>query len=61
VPDLPFPQRLPEFQRLFPDDKACASYLERIHWPDGFRCRCGETGEQEERAKAAAAPRIIRP
>ena len=26
---LPFPQSLPEFQRLFPDDAACAKYLER--------------------------------
>ena len=27
--DLPFPQSLPEFQRLFPDDAACATYLEK--------------------------------
>src|SRR6202049_357962 len=26
---LPFPQSLPEFQRLFPDDAACAEYLEK--------------------------------
>ncbi|MAB12711.1 MAG: IS1595 family transposase, partial [Parvibaculum sp.] len=26
--DLPFPQSLPEFQRIFPDDTACAAYLE---------------------------------
>jgi hypothetical protein len=26
----PFPQSLPEFQRLFPDDRACAAYLERF-------------------------------
>ena len=25
--DLPFPQSLPEFQRLFSDDAACAAYL----------------------------------
>nr|WP_259650248.1 hypothetical protein [Gluconacetobacter diazotrophicus] len=24
--DLPFPQSLPEFQRLFPNDAACAAY-----------------------------------
>ena len=24
--DLPFPHSLPEFQRLFPDDAACAAY-----------------------------------
>jgi hypothetical protein len=26
--DLPFPSSLPEFQRLFPNDAACAAYLE---------------------------------
>jgi hypothetical protein len=25
--DLAFPQSLPEFQRQFPDDAACAAYL----------------------------------
>jgi hypothetical protein len=44
--DLPFPRSLPEFQELFPDDLACAAYLEAIRWPDGFRCMwCGEPGE----------------
>ena len=28
--DLPFPQSLPEFQRIFPDDAACAAYLESV-------------------------------
>ena len=32
---LPFPTSLPEFQRLFPDDAACASYLEKIRWEHG--------------------------
>src|SRR5438128_12135840 len=44
--DLPFPGSLPEFQRLFPDDAACAAYLEAIRWRDGFICQwCGERGE----------------
>src|SRR5271169_458093 len=43
---LPFPQSLPEFQRLFPDDAACAEYLEKVRWGDGFVCpHCGVTGE----------------
>lgn len=43
---LPFPRSLPEFQRLFPDDAACAEYLEKVRWGDGFVCpRCGVTGE----------------
>ena len=36
--DLPFPKSLPEFQRLFPNDAACATYLEGIRWPSGFVC-----------------------
>lgn len=36
--ELPFPHSLPEFQRLFPDEAACAEYLERVRWRDGFVC-----------------------
>ena len=36
--DLSFPRSLPEFQRLFPDDAACAAYLEKARWGDGFVC-----------------------
>jgi hypothetical protein len=36
--DLPFPRSLPEFQKLFPGDPACAAYLEAIRWRNGFRC-----------------------
>ena len=44
--DLAFPQSLPEFQKLFPDDAACAAYLGRARWPDGFVCpHCGLIGE----------------
>ena len=40
--DLPFPQSLPEFQRIFPDDSACVAYLEQIRWQGGFACPwCG--------------------
>ncbi len=35
---LPFPKSLKDFQRLFPDDAACASYLERAKWKQGFIC-----------------------
>ena len=34
--DLSFPRSLPEFQRLFPNDAACAAYLEKARWRDGF-------------------------
>jgi transposase-like protein len=43
---LPFPKSLPQFQRLFPDDAACATYLERIRWERGFVCpQCHTAGE----------------
>jgi len=39
---LPFRQSLPEFQRLFPNDSACAAYLEKARWRNGFICpHCG--------------------
>src|SRR5690242_8412211 len=44
--DLAFPKSLPEFQRLFPNDAACAGYLERARWADGFVCPyCGVVAE----------------
>ena len=44
--DLPFPRSLPEFQRLFPDEAACAAYLERARWSGGFICdHCDSPGE----------------
>lgn len=55
---LPFPKSLPEFQRLFPDDAACAGYLEAIRWPDGFVCGwCGERGEP---FRIATRPHVLR-
>ena len=53
--DLPFPHSLPEFQRLFPDDAACAAYLEKARWGDGFACpHCG-TAESRSTLKTALA------
>src|SRR5271156_4746061 len=44
--DLRLPQSLPEFQRLFPDDAACAAYLEKTRWSGGFICpHCQVVGE----------------
>ena len=37
-----YPRSLLDFQRRFADDAACAQYLARQRWPDGFRCpACG--------------------
>lgn len=33
-----FPETLPEFQRAFPTDEACAQYLIKQRWPHGFEC-----------------------
>ena len=44
--DLPFPQSLPEFQQLFPNDAACAAYLEKARWDESFACpHCGVVGQ----------------
>jgi hypothetical protein len=33
-----FPTSLPQFQKFFPNDDACAKYLEVMRWPEGFTC-----------------------
>ena len=44
--NLPFPRSLPEFQRIFPDDAACAAYLEKVRESDSFaHPRCGVVDE----------------
>ena len=44
--NLPFPRSLPEFQKIFPDNAACARYLEGAKWPKGFTCpSCKAAGE----------------
>jgi hypothetical protein len=58
VTDLPFPRSLPEFQRLFPDDAACARYLETARWREGFVCPlCGAAGEP---FRIATRPGVLR-
>jgi hypothetical protein len=55
--DLLFPKSLPDFQRLFPDDAACAKYLETIRWCNGFTCDCGWTGEPY---RFSSRPHVLR-
>lgn len=39
-----YPCSYREFVEMFPDDEACAVYLERLRWPEGFSCpACGTT------------------
>ena len=56
--DMPFPESLPDFQRMFPDDATCAAYLEKARWSDGFACpHCGVIGEP---FRFANRPAILR-
>jgi len=53
-----FPTTLPEFQRVFPDDAACAAYLERLRWPEEFTCpKCGVVREP---FRFTARPAVLR-
>jgi len=52
-----YPRTLLEFQKLFPDEAACASHLERIRWPEGFKCPyCGQVGDPH---RIQARPRVL--
>ncbi len=43
MPRPDFPRTLPEFQRRFGTEGACAKYLYDSRWPGGFRCpACGD-------------------
>jgi hypothetical protein len=56
--DLPFPKSLPDFQRLFPDDAACAKYLETIRFRSGFVCpSCNAKGEP---GRIQTRPHVLR-
>jgi hypothetical protein len=55
--ELVFPKSLPEFQKLFPDDAACAAWLETAKWPHGFVCpHCHEKGEP---VRLATRPSVL--
>jgi hypothetical protein len=39
---LSSPQSLPEFTRMFPDDRACCQYFFKLRWPKDYVCsECG--------------------
>lgn len=53
-----FPDTLLDFQRMFPDEAACAAYLEELRWPEGFACpSCGRKGEPFRFAKRSTVLR----
>jgi hypothetical protein len=59
------PRSLPEFERRFPDDAACARWLMAKRWPEGFRCpACGhdrawELGRERPTLQCAACERQV--
>lgn len=54
-----FPTTLPEFQKVFPTDQACAKYLEKLRWPEQFACpKCGTIAEEPYRF--ANRPGVVR-
>ena len=53
--DLPFPHSLPEFQRLFPDDAACAAYLEKAAGETALPARTAARRESRSTLKTALA------
>ena len=47
-----YPRTRQEFRAFFPDDDACAEFLTRLRWPDGFRCpACGGAGWRSTRGR----------
>ena len=47
------PKSLISFQRMFPDEAACAAWLFSMRWPEGFQCPgCGHDHGWALRAKA---------
>jgi transposase-like protein len=41
-----YPRTWSEFMDTFASEEACARYLERLRWPQGYACsRCGAVGE----------------
>lgn len=40
-----YPTNILDFQKMFPDENACLTYLEEMRWPDGFVCpKCSIAG-----------------
>jgi len=51
MPEIEFPTNALEFNDRFSTEEACATYLEKLRWPNGFACpKCG--GAKVSRMKA---------
>tara|TARA_Y100000310_G_C20537208_1_gene741425 strand:+ start:111 stop:1079 length:969 start_codon:yes stop_codon:yes gene_type:complete len=52
-----YPRDLSDFDRFFPQEKACERYLEHLRWPDGFVCpTCGHAGVVWRSARGPLCP-----
>ncbi len=52
VAGLDYPNTYREFVEMFPDNSACAAFIERLRWPNGFTCstcRTSSTAWNESR------------
>lgn len=43
------PQTLIDFEKQFRDEEDCRYFLEKMRWPQGFRCACGGKGWETAR------------
>lgn len=52
------PRSLLDFQQMFPDEAACAAYMEQVRWPEGFVCvACGAARAPQ---RLASRPEVLR-
>jgi len=61
-----FPDSLIAFQRMFPDDEACAAWLAAGRWPEGFSAArpvvtTAPGGWRPSRGPSNAPAAIVRP
>jgi len=56
--DVPFPKSLPDFQRLFPEERACIDYMVSVRWPAGFVCP--SCGAKDKPLRISTRARVLR-
>ena len=60
-PGLDYPNTYRSFVEMFPDDMACAAYLVKLRWPDGFVCpACKTKAEPWQASRGRLACQICR-
>ncbi|GFP20007.1 hypothetical protein HKBW3S03_01511, partial [Candidatus Hakubella thermalkaliphila] len=65
VGGVDYPRTIQEFDQWFSTEEACAAYLARVRWPDGFVCpACGggkawSTARQQLRCAVCQPPTSV--